>query len=102
MAPMLYSQCLANSARGRIRDLAGLRRGFVFPGAKRAIAEHRRVYGLLELQLSPRERDLLAASENAWLRYSEALCGSNAACLGEVAATRTEELKDSWLADPFW
>lgn len=102
MAPMLYSQCLANSARGRIRDLHGVARGFSVAQPHHAIVEHDRIYGLLEVQLTSHERALLAASESAWLRYRKALCSNDVPCLGQVSATRTQELKDSWLADPFW
>ena len=102
IAPMLYSQCLANSARGRTRDLRGLRVGFTVTHPERAIAEQDRVYGLLELQLDARNRGLLATSQDAWLRYRDALCGGNLACLGQASATRTQELEDSWLAERFW
>jgi uncharacterized protein YecT (DUF1311 family) len=101
MAPMLYSQCLAHSAEARIRDLHALRSGFPRGDGAKAIAEERHVYGLLELLLTPHQRSLLAASERAWLRYRRALCGSNADCAAQVATFRTQELKDSWLGDPF-
>lgn len=100
--PMLYSRCLAHSAEARTRDLHALRSGFPSGDRTKAIAEEKRVYGLLELLVTPHQRSLLAGSENAWLRYRRTLCGSNANCAAQLATFRTQELKDSWLAEPFW
>ncbi|HTU71763.1 MAG TPA: lysozyme inhibitor LprI family protein [Candidatus Baltobacteraceae bacterium] len=102
MAPMLYSQCLAHSAEARTRDLRALRSGFPPGDGAKAIAEEQRVYGLLELLLTPHQRSLLAGSETAWVRYRRILCRHSANCNAQLAAFRTQELKDSWLAEPFW
>jgi uncharacterized protein YecT (DUF1311 family) len=106
MLPMLDAQCHANSALARIRALNSFTgrpnaKGAVALGA--AVAEHDRVYGLLELLITPQERVLLAKSEEAWLAYRRVACSrAGDACATDLTRARTQELKDSWLADPFW
>jgi len=106
MASMLFSQCNADASLARVRDIR-LFTGLANP--KGAIpdphvqAEHERVYGLLELLVTPSERTLLAASERAFLRYRETACShAKDACATELTKTRTQQLKDSWLAEKFW
>lgn len=106
IAPTLYSRCLADAEHARVRDI-GLFTGL--PNRNGAIvepqvqAEERRVYGLLELRLSPRERDLLANSERAFVRYRTAACShAKDGCATAITKTRTQQLKDSWLAEKFW
>ena len=103
MRPMLFSQCRANAALARARTLAQQRPepGVAAPAA--AAREEARIYGLLEIRLTPAERTLLARSETLWLRYAKIACLRAAApCASDLFAARTQELKDSWLADPFW
>lgn len=104
MQPMLELQCRATSAGARARTL----RAYGSHGSASAEAVHRadmeltRVYGRLEVLLTPRERALLASSQDAWNRYRPAACPRNPTCMLELVHARTQELKDSWLADPFW
>jgi uncharacterized protein YecT (DUF1311 family) len=106
IAPMLYSQCLADAAQARVRDIA-LFTGAANPRAAvpspQVEAEHERIYGLLELLISPHERELLAKSEYAFLRYRDAACShAKDGCATALTQTRTQQLKDSWLAEKFW
>jgi uncharacterized protein YecT (DUF1311 family) len=106
IAPMLYSQCLADAAQARVRDIA-LFTGVANPPAAvpspQVQVEHERIYGLLELLISPHERELLANSEYAFLRYRDAACShAKDGCATALTRTRTQQLKDSWLADKFW
>ncbi|HUA09315.1 MAG TPA: lysozyme inhibitor LprI family protein [Candidatus Acidoferrales bacterium] len=106
MAPMLFSQCNADAAHARVRDIGfftGLpNRAAAIPDP-RVEAEHVRVYGLLELLITPHERDLLAASERAFLRYRYVACShAKDGCATAVTKTRTRQLEDSWLAEKFW
>ncbi len=106
IAPMLYSQCMADAAQARVRDIA-MFTGRANPAAAKPDpkiqAEHERIYGLLELLVSPQERHLLANSEYAFLRYREAACShAQDGCATAVTKTRTQQLKDSWLAEKFW
>lgn len=106
MLPMLDAQCRAASAIVRARVLQGFTGRPNASGAAPspdAVAEHDRVYGLLELLITPQERSLLAKSEYAWLAYRRAACEAAAdTCATDLTRARTQELKDSWLADPFW
>ncbi|HUN28901.1 MAG TPA: lysozyme inhibitor LprI family protein [Alphaproteobacteria bacterium] len=106
IAPMLFSQCNADAARARVRDigyftgLANARAATPDPDVQ---AEHSRIYGLLELLVSPHERDLLAASEQAFLTYRRLACShAKDGCATALTKTRTQQLKDSWLAERFW
>ena len=106
IAPMLFSECNANAALARIRDI-GLFIGFPNPTAAipgpQVQAEHERIYGLLELLVAPHERDLLADSERAFMRYRKVACSqAKDGCATALTLTRTQELKDSWLAEKFW
>jgi uncharacterized protein YecT (DUF1311 family) len=106
MAPMLYSQCLADAEQARVRDirmftgLPNLPAAIPDPKVK---AEEERVYGLLEGLISPHERDLLARSERAFLEYRDIACShARDGCATAITKTRTQQLKDSWLAEKFW
>ncbi|MGC2129665.1 MAG: lysozyme inhibitor LprI family protein [Candidatus Aquilonibacter sp.] len=106
IAPMLFSECNADAALARIRDI-GLFVGLPNPAGAipdpRVQAEHERIYGLLELLVSPRERDLLADSERAFMQYRDVACShAKNGCATALTLTRTQEIKDSWLADKFW
>ncbi|HTX56418.1 MAG TPA: lysozyme inhibitor LprI family protein [Candidatus Acidoferrales bacterium] len=106
MAGMLFSQCNADAALARVRDV-GLFTGLANPAAAipdpRVRAEHQRVYGLLELLITPHERDLLANSERAFLRYRDVACShAKNGCATALTKTRTQQLEDSWLAERFW
>ena len=106
LAPMLFSECNANAALARIRDI-GFFIGFPNPTAAipgpQVQAEHERIYGLLELLVAPHERDLLAESERAFMRYRNVACShAKDGCATALTLTRTQELKDSWLAEKFW
>ena len=106
MAPMLFSHCNADAARARVRDI-GLFTGLLNSTAAipnpQVEAEHNRIYGLLELLITPHERDLLAGSERAFLRYRDAACShAKDGCATALTKTRTQQLKDSWLAERFW
>jgi uncharacterized protein YecT (DUF1311 family) len=106
IAPMLYSQCLANAEQARVRDI-GMFTGLPNPAAAipdpKVKAEEERVYGLLEGLISPHERDLLASSERAFLQYRNAACShAKDGCATAITKTRTQQLKDSWLAERFW
>jgi uncharacterized protein YecT (DUF1311 family) len=102
--PMIEAQCYAASAQARVRDIA------LFTGtastastAPAVAAEHDRVYGLLELLVTSQQRELLADSERAWLDYRNAACSrARESCASALTRTRTQQLKDSWMADPFW
>ena len=106
LEPMLEGQCYADTARARVRDIAlfapnGTSGSAI--AAPRVAAEHVRVYGLLEMLLSPAERNLLAASERAWIAYRDAACAhARRDCATLLTTTRTQQLKDSWLAERFW
>jgi uncharacterized protein YecT (DUF1311 family) len=104
--PMIESQCLASSAQARIRDI-GLFTGRPNPAGATAsapaVAEHDRIYGLLENLVTPDQRTLLADAENAWIWYRDEACArATNNCAIALTLTRTQELKDSWLADKFW
>ncbi len=106
IAPMLFSRCNADAALARIRDI-GLFTGLPSPTAAtpnpQVQAEHERIYGLLELLVTPHERDLLANSERAFMRYRDVACSqAKDGCATALTRTRTQQLKDSWLAEPFW
>ncbi len=106
IAPMLFSQCNADAALARVRDI-GLFTGLPNPAAaipdQRVQAEHERVYGRLELLVTPHERGLLADSERAFVRYRKTACShAKDGCATALTRTRTQQLKDSWLAEPFW
>jgi len=106
IAPMLYSQCNADAALARVRDI-GQFTGRTNPNAAmpdpHVQAEHEHIYGLLELLVTPHERNLLADSENLFLRYRDAACShAKDGCATAITLTRTQQLKDSWLAEPFW
>jgi uncharacterized protein YecT (DUF1311 family) len=106
IAPMLYSQCLADAAQARVHDI-GMFTGLPNPAAAipdaKAQAEEKRIYGRLELLVSPHERDLLATSERAFLQYRDVACShAKDGCATAITQTRTQQLKDSWLAERFW
>lgn len=106
IAPMLYSQCLADAEQARVRDI-GMFTGLPNPAAAipdpKMQTEEKRVYGRLELLLSPHERDLLATSERAYLQYRDAACShAKDGCATAITKTRTQQLKDSWLGERFW
>jgi uncharacterized protein YecT (DUF1311 family) len=106
IAPMIEDQCDARSARARVRDIhlfTGRANADALIPASNAAAEHDRVYGLLELLVTPAQRELLTDSERAWLDYRNNACPRAAnGCATALTLTRTQELKDSWLAEPFW
>ncbi len=104
--PMIELACLAHSAQARIRDI-GLFTGRPNPAgaiaSPQAVAEHDRVYGLLENLVTPDQRTLLVGAENAWLWYRDEACSrATNDCATALTITRTQELKDSWLAEKFW
>lgn len=104
--PMIEAQCNADAATARVRDI-GFFTGTANPNAALPAAdvsaEHERIYGELEVLVTPHERDLLADSERFFLVYREAACShAKDGCATAVTRTRTQQLKDSWLAEPFW
>lgn len=104
--PMIEAQCNADAALARIRDI-GLFTGLPNPTAAipnpQVRAEHERIYGLLELLVTPQQRELLADSERFFLAYRDAACSqAKDGCATALTLTRTQQLKDSWLAEPFW
>jgi uncharacterized protein YecT (DUF1311 family) len=106
MQPMVEAQCNAASALARVRDIR-LFTGLPNPTAaipdQRVQAEHERIYGLLELLVTPQERGLLADSERAFMRYRNTACShAKDGCATALTTTRTQQLKDSWMAEPFW
>jgi uncharacterized protein YecT (DUF1311 family) len=102
--PMIEAQCNAASAQARVRDIA------FFTGKVREpiaspypVAEEDRVYGLLELLVTPTQRELLADSERAWIDYRTVACSrATYYCMSALTRTRAQQLKDSWMAEPFW
>ncbi len=104
--PMVEALCLAHSAQARVRDI-GLFTGRLNPVAAtasaQAVSEYDRVYGRLEVLLTPDQRTLLTDSEEAWRRYRDEACArATNDCATALTLTRTQELKDSWLGEPFW
>ena len=106
IAPMLFSRCNADAALARVRDISfftGLPNVTAAIPNPRVEAEHERIYGLLELLITPHERDLLADSERAFLKYRETACShARIGCATALTKTRTQQLEDSWLAEKFW
>jgi uncharacterized protein YecT (DUF1311 family) len=102
--PMIEAQCNAASAQARVRDIAFFTAKPREPIASPyPVAEEDRVYGLLELLVSPAQRELLADSERAWIDYRDVACSrATYYCMSALTRTRTQQLKDSWMADPFW
>jgi uncharacterized protein YecT (DUF1311 family) len=102
--PMIEAECNAASAQDRVRDIA------LFTGtastantAPAVAAEHDRVYGLLELLVTAPQRELLADSERAWLEYRNIACSrARDSCATALTRSRTQQLKNSWMAEPFW
>ncbi len=104
--PMLEAQCNADAARTRVRDI-GFFTGLANPNSgipsAQSTAEHKRIYGLLELLVTPHQRELLADSEDFFPAYRDAACShARDGCATALTRTRTQQLKDSWLAEPFW
>lgn len=104
--PMIEAQCNADAATARVRDI-GFFTGTANPNAAipsaGAAAEHERIYGRLELLVTPHERELLADSEHFFLSYRDAACShAKDGCATALTRARTQQLKDSWLAEPFW
>lgn len=104
--PMVEAQCSARSAQARIRDI-GFFTGRPNPtgaiASSQAVAEHDRIYGRLEVLVTPDQRTLLADAENAWEWYRDEACArATNGCATALTLTRTQELKDSWLAEKFW
>ncbi|MGB6987389.1 MAG: lysozyme inhibitor LprI family protein [Candidatus Aquilonibacter sp.] len=104
--PMLEAQCNADAATARVRDI-GFFTGEANPTAAipsaQSAAEHERIYGLLELLVTPQQRELLADSEGFFLAYRDAACSyAKDGCATALTRTRTQQLKDAWLAEPFW
>ena len=106
LEPMLWSQCYADAGQARVRDIAlftGRSNSAALVPSPQSNAEHDRIYGLLELLLSPHERELLARSERFFLWYRDAACShAQNGCATALTRTRTQQLKDSWLAEKFW
>ncbi len=106
IAPMLFSRCNTDAAAARARDISlftGLPNPIAAIPDRRVQAEHERVYGLLEVLITPHERDLLADSERAFVRYRKTACShAKNGCATALTRTRTQQLKDSWMAEPFW
>ncbi len=104
--PLVEANCAEHAARARIADIGRLlpaRTSTSAIASPASAREHTRVYGLLELLVTPGERALLARSERAWLRYRRSACSyARAECATALTQARTQQLKDSWLADPFW
>lgn len=104
--PLVEAQCVARSAQARVRDI-GLFTSRPNPAgaiaSAQALAEHDRVYGLLEDVVTPDQRRLLMDAENAWIRYRDEACArATNGCATALTLTRVQELKDSWLAEKFW
>ncbi len=104
--PMIEAQCNADAATARVRDI-GFFTGAANPNAAipaaAVAAEHERIYGRLELLVTPHERELLADSERFFLVYRDAACShAKDGCATALTRTRTQQLEDSWLAEPFW
>jgi len=104
--PLVEANCAEHAARARIADLARLLPARTSASAIPSPAsahEHARIYGLLELLVTPSERALLARSERVWLRYRRTTCSyARADCATVATQARTQQLKDSWPAEPFW
>lgn len=106
IAPMLFSRCNADAALARVHDISSFT-GLANPTAAipdpKSEAEHQRIYGLLELLVTPHERVLLADSERTFMRYRDVACSqAKDGCATALTLTRTQQLKNSWLAEPFW
>lgn len=104
MEPMIEAQCNAAAAQARVRDIA-LYTGAIGAtrAAQAAVVEQDRVYGLLELLVTPGERELLADSQRTWIDYRDVAClRAKSNCTTALTQTRTQQLKDSWMAEPFW
>src|SRR5580658_5801313 len=102
--PMIEAECNAAAAQARVGDIA------LFTGrtttastAPAVAAEHDRVYGLLELLVTAPQRELLSDAERAWLDYRNIACSrARESCATALTRTRTQQLKSSWMAEPFW
>ena len=106
IAPMVTNDCYAAASTSRVRDI-GLFTGKANPRAMipstHSAAEHERIYGLLELLVTPQQRRLLATSEQFFLWYRDEACShAKDGCATALTLTRTQQLKDSWMAGPFW
>jgi len=103
--PLEEFNCRAFSATARTHFLHRSKKwsGNSLPSTDTTTAEMVRVYGLLELLLTPNDRDALAHSQEVWLNYVRVACAPSAArCRDFLTRRRTDELKQSWLGDPFW
>jgi len=104
--PMVTSQCYAAASVSRVRDISlftGKANANAVTPSKQSEAEHERIYGLLELLVTPQQRRLLANSEQFFLWYRDEACShAKDGCATALTLTRTQQLKDSWMAGPFW
>jgi uncharacterized protein YecT (DUF1311 family) len=104
MEPMIEAQCNAASAQARVREIALFTgKANTVSAAPAAVVELDRVYGLLELLVTPAQRELLADSQRAWIDYRDVACSrATNDCATALTRTRTQQLKNSWMAEPFW
>lgn len=111
IAGMEYSMCvyrMTNAQTGHLQSVVEILQaeGFIGtpkPASAASDAELNRVYKALMSRLDAKQQDALAASENAWIAYRDKWCKLEGYdCKTRMEEQRTQELKDGWIAEPFW